>query len=149
MAGSTCGWTATSTAQWISVTAGATGMGNGSVSYSVAANTGGARSGTVTIAGQTFTVNQAAGTQSCSYLVAPANQQIDASGGVATVTVTATAGCAWTATSSAPTWLIITVGASGSGNGTVTAMVATNPGPQRTGTITVAGQTATIQQRAN
>ena len=146
---STCAWTATSTAQWISVTAGATGMGNGSVSYSVAANTGVARSGTVTIAGQTFTVNQAAGTPSCMYSVAPSNQQIDASGGVATVTVTATAGCAWTASSSAPAWLIITGGASGSGNGTVTAVVATNPGGQRTGTITVAGQIATIQQRAN
>ena len=147
-AGSTCAWTATSTAQWISVTAGATGMGNGSVSYSVAANTGGTRSGTVTIAGQTFTVNQAAGTQSCSYSVAPANQQIDASGGVASVTVTATAGCAWTTTSSA-NWILITTGASGSGNGTVTAVVATNPGAQRTGTISVGGQTATIQQRAN
>jgi hypothetical protein len=145
---STCAWTATSTASWISVTAGATGMGNGSVSYSVAANTGGARSGTVTIAGQTFTVNQAAGAPSCSYLVGPNNQQIDASGGVATVTVTATAGCAWTATSGV-TWIIITGGASGSGNGTVTAVVATNTGGQRTGTLTVAGQPVTIQQKAN
>jgi hypothetical protein len=123
-------------------------MGNGSVSYSVAANTGGARSGTVTIAGQTFTVNQAAGAPSCSYLVGPNNQQIDASGGVATVTVTATAGCAWTATSGV-TWIIITGGASGSGNGTVTAVVATNTGGQRTGTLTVAGQPVTIQQKAN
>lgn len=53
-----CGWTATSNSNFISITAGATGTGPGSVSYSVAANSGAGRSGTLTIAGQTFTVNQ-------------------------------------------------------------------------------------------
>jgi len=57
-AGSGCGWTATSNAAWISVTSGASGNGNGTVNYSVALNTGAARSGTITIAGQTFTVTQ-------------------------------------------------------------------------------------------
>jgi hypothetical protein len=42
------------------VTAGASGTGNGTVSFTVAANTGAARSGTLTIGGQTFTVTQAA-----------------------------------------------------------------------------------------
>ncbi|MFN0113011.1 MAG: reprolysin-like metallopeptidase [Blastocatellia bacterium] len=54
-----CAWIATSNAAWITVTSGASGTGNGTVNYSVAANTGAARSGTITIAGQTFTVNQA------------------------------------------------------------------------------------------
>jgi uncharacterized protein (TIGR03437 family) len=58
MAGSGCGWTATSNAAWISVTSGASGNGNGTVNYSVAVNSGAARSGTITIAGQTFTVTQ-------------------------------------------------------------------------------------------
>jgi uncharacterized protein (TIGR03437 family) len=54
-------WTATSAVSWIAVTSGNSGSGNGTVSYSVAANTGsGSRSGTLMIAGQTFTVNQAA-----------------------------------------------------------------------------------------
>ena len=56
-----CAWTASvnGSAPWISITA-ATGSGNGIVSYSVAANTtGGSRSGVMTIAGQSFTVNQA------------------------------------------------------------------------------------------
>ncbi len=57
-AGSGCGWTATSNAAWITVTSGASGNGNGTVSYSVAVNTGAARSGAITIAGQTFTVTQ-------------------------------------------------------------------------------------------
>ena len=42
-------------------TAGASGSGNGTVSYSVAKNSGAARSGTLTIAGQTFKVNQRRG----------------------------------------------------------------------------------------
>jgi hypothetical protein len=48
---------------WISVTGGANGSGNGTVSFSVAANAGAARSGTLTIAGQTYTVNQGAAGQ--------------------------------------------------------------------------------------
>jgi hypothetical protein len=59
--GGTCAWTAISNApSWITITAGASGTGTGSVSFTVAANTGAARTGTMTIAGQTFTVTQAA-----------------------------------------------------------------------------------------
>jgi Zn-dependent metalloprotease len=55
-----CSWTAASNATFITVTAGASGTGNGTVSYSVANNTGtSSRTGTLTIAGQTFTVTQA------------------------------------------------------------------------------------------
>lgn len=54
-----CGWTAVSNDPWISVTSGASGSGGGSVGYSVAANAStSARAGSITIAGQTFTVNQ-------------------------------------------------------------------------------------------
>ena len=37
---------------------GGSGSGNWSAGFSVAANTGAARSGTITVAGQTFTVSQ-------------------------------------------------------------------------------------------
>ncbi|MGH7185935.1 MAG: immunoglobulin domain-containing protein, partial [Pseudomonadota bacterium] len=53
-----CAWTATGNDAWIAITAGATGSGNGSVSFSVAANAGALRTGTITIAGQAFTVTQ-------------------------------------------------------------------------------------------
>ena len=56
-----CAWTAASNAAWITVTGGAAGNGNGTVNYTVAANIGAARTGTMTIAGQTFTVTQDAG----------------------------------------------------------------------------------------
>jgi Zn-dependent metalloprotease len=59
-AGAGCAWTAVSNAAFITITSGASGSGNGTVNYSVASNTGtSSRTGTLTIAGQTFTVTQA------------------------------------------------------------------------------------------
>jgi hypothetical protein len=54
-----CGWTASSNAAWLSITSGGSGSGNGTVSYSVAANASSQRSANLTIAGQTVTVTQA------------------------------------------------------------------------------------------
>jgi hypothetical protein len=54
--GAGCAWTAASDESWIVITAGATGSGPGTVSIEVAA--GKKRNGTLTIAGQTFTVRQ-------------------------------------------------------------------------------------------
>jgi len=51
-------WTAQSNAIWITITAGTSGTGSGAVTFSVQANTGAARTGTITIAGQTFTITQ-------------------------------------------------------------------------------------------
>jgi hypothetical protein len=62
-AASGCAWQATSNANWISITGSASGNGAGSVNYSVQANSGSARNGALTIAGQTFTVNQAGANQ--------------------------------------------------------------------------------------
>ncbi|MBS1789332.1 MAG: pre-peptidase C-terminal domain-containing protein [Acidobacteria bacterium] len=58
--GNTCGgWTATSNANWITIISGTSGNGNGTVNYSVTAYTGNIpRTGTLTIASQTFTVTQ-------------------------------------------------------------------------------------------
>ncbi|MFA7281196.1 MAG: M12 family metallo-peptidase [Sterolibacterium sp.] len=54
-----CAWTATANATWITITSGASGNGSGMVTYTVATNNGTtARSGTLTIAGQTLTVTQ-------------------------------------------------------------------------------------------
>jgi Zn-dependent metalloprotease len=59
-AGAGCAWTAVSNATFITITSGSSGSGNGTVNYSVAANGGtSSRNGTMTIAGQTFTVTQA------------------------------------------------------------------------------------------
>jgi len=61
-AGSGCAWTTSSSVSWVSITSGASGSGNGTVGYTVAANTSTtSRSGTLSIAGQIFAVNQQAG----------------------------------------------------------------------------------------
>ena len=69
-AGTGCAWTAVSNATFITITSGSSGSGNGSVGYSVAANTGSSsRNGTMTIAGQTFTVTQAGTGGGCAQLI--------------------------------------------------------------------------------
>jgi YVTN family beta-propeller protein len=55
-----CAWTASSNVEWITITSGSSGSGNGTVAYAVAANpSGSSRIGTLTIARRTFTVTQA------------------------------------------------------------------------------------------
>lgn len=141
-----CSWSASANADWLQITSGASGTGNGTVGFSAAANaTSTTRIGTLTIAGQTFTVTQAAPPAPCTYSIAPAAQTIDASGGVTSVSVTAGAGCAWTAVSGAD-WLAVSPPASGTGNGTVSIVVARNPGASRVGTVTIVDQTFTVTQ---
>ena len=58
--GSGCAWTAVSNTSWIAVSSGASGSGNGSVGYSATANSATtSRTGSITIAGKTFSVTQA------------------------------------------------------------------------------------------
>ena len=145
-AASGCNWVATANDSWITVTSGSSGSGNGTVTYSISANTNTAqRVGTITIAGQIHTVIQN-GIVPCSYSIAPTALSYSASAGTGTVNVTTTSGCSWTS-STTDSWITITSGSSGSGNGTVTYSVSANSGSsQRTGSITIAGQTHTVVQ---
>jgi hypothetical protein len=144
-AGSGCAWTATSGAAWVTITSGASGNGNGTVGFSVQQNSGAQRTATLTIAGLSYTITQSPA--ACSYTVSPASVQVGASGTTSSFNVLAGTGCTWSAASGA-SWLTITSGASGSGNGAVAYSIATNSGNARAGTITVAGQTHTVNQAA-
>jgi hypothetical protein len=147
-AGTGCTWSASSNASWITLTGATSGTGNGTVPYSVAPNgTSSQRNGTVAIAGQTFTVTQAA--MSCTYSLTPTSRSMTAAGGTNTTNVTAPTGCAWTAVSSATSWLTVTDGASGSGNGVVTFNATANQtSTPRAGSISIGGQTFTVNQAA-
>ncbi|HLJ45987.1 MAG TPA: BACON domain-containing carbohydrate-binding protein [Bryobacteraceae bacterium] len=141
-------WTAVSNVPFISITAGASGTGNGSVSYSVTANNSvNPRTGTLTIAGQTFTITQAGAM--ATFTLGATSASATAAGGTGSVTVTATpADATWTAVSNVP-WIIISSGANGTGNGTVNYTAAANSTTaQRVGTLTIAGQIFTITQAA-
>ena len=129
---------------WITVTGGSPGTGNGTVTYSVTANTStNPRTGTLTIAGQTVTVTQAG---ACGFTLTPTTQNVMAAGGTQTATVTTISGCAWTAVSNV-NWISITSIGSGTDTGPTNYSVAANPTTNpRTGTLTIAGRTVTINQ---
>ena len=59
-ANAACSWTAVSNNSFITITSGSSGTGNGTVNYTVASNSASTgRTGTMTIANRTFTINQA------------------------------------------------------------------------------------------
>jgi subtilisin family serine protease len=139
-----CSWTAVSNhASWLHVTSGDSGTGSGTVGYSVEQNEGPVRTGTLTVAGQTFTVEQAAGGE-CTYAIDPVNAAFDLLGGQGSVAVSATPGCSWTAVSQA-SWIRVRSGQSGVGNGAVTYDVVRSR-TSRTGTVTIAEETFTVNQ---
>ena len=230
--GSNCAWTAAALPSWISITSANSGTGNGTITFTVAANPGLPRTSSISVSGSSFDVTQSG---SCALTLSPTglpggiigtayNQTLTASGGVApynfqlnnsttlppglslstggvisgtptvgsagnytfivaavdtngcvgsrthtlniatcavtslsptsqsapgaggsfTFTVTA-AGCAWTTLSHA-SWLTVTSNASGTGNLVVGYSVGANPGPARTGVITVNNQTFTVNE---
>jgi hypothetical protein len=97
----------------------------------------------MSIAGQLFTVTQAAST-SCAFTISPAARTSPATGESFAVAVSGGA-CGWTATSGA-IWIGISP-AGGTGNGTVNVTVGANSlQASRTGTVTIAGQTLTVTQ---
>ena len=143
--GSSCAWTATSNASWITVNS-APAQGLGQVQFTVAPNTSpGVRTGTMLVAGQTVTFTQ--GASGCTYTVSPLSVSVTSIGISSALQVTTGSSCSWTATSNA-SWITVT-SAPPSGLGQVQYTVAANTGATtRTGTMLVAGQTVTFTQAA-
>lgn len=87
-------------------------------------------------------------TATCGVTLASSSLSIASSGGYASVAVTATPDCIYAATTNQP-WISLASGAYGSGKGTLQWIVRPNAQLQsRGGTITINGQTFTIQQSA-
>jgi subtilisin-like proprotein convertase family protein len=147
-AGTGCGWTAVSNAGFLTVTNGASGTGNGTVMYTVATNAGApnvsnaARAGSITIAGQTFQVNQTG----CTFAIAPTSTTHGSGAGSGGVNVTTPSVCQWTV-SNLPAWATTSAGGSGTGSGAWQYTVAANgTGTLRSQTVSVAGLTFTLNQ---
>lgn len=86
----------------------------------------------------------------CNYSISPTNITSNSLGGNGSIFVSTTAGCAWTAISNNTSWLNVTSGGSGSGNGLVNYSFDSNPNNTlRTGTLTIAGLTFTVNQEGN
>lgn len=146
--GGTCPWIVQSPGPFISTVGPTSGVGDGTVSVFIAPNPGpGARSDTVIVAGHLVTLSQPAPVVTCMFDISPMQITIFSSGGTPQIAVTNTQGvnCPWTAVSN-DLWITITSGSSGQGGGNVRISVAPNPGPPRTGTLTIAGKTVTISQ---
>ena len=140
-----CTWTGSSDAAFAQVTAGATGIGSGMVTYQVAVNPAATtRTATLTIAGHAFTLTQAGAT--CTSSLDPASASFLSAGGNGSVTVTTPAGCPVTAVSNAPFLQVTSVGSAPSA--VVAYSVAPNPPPGsgRSGMLTIEGQTFTVTQ---
>ena len=147
--GAGCGWTAITTDPWISITSGS-GFGNGTVQYSVAANTGAARTGSISVSGTggglSISIAQAASGECAITGISPTSASASAAGGPGSFAVTVSnATCTWSA-STGDAWITLTTG-SGTGDGTVAYTVAGNTSTDaRTGTITVGGFAFTVTQ---
>ena len=143
-----CSWTAQSNASWISITSGAGGSGSGSVGFSVAPNTGLARTGSLTVASTTVTVTQVRDPATCRYTLNPGGASLSYTATSVSMSVSTDSDCAWT-TQSNSSWISITSGTSGAGNGAITFAVAQNNGLSRLGGVTVGLSTATVAQARN
>ena len=139
-----CGWTAASNAGFITVTSGTSGSGSGVVGFAVATNTGALRSGTLTIAGQTYTVNQNAGTAGSLAINTPPVLAPGNVGSSYSVTLSATGGrppYVWSLSGSLPPGL--TLNAS---QGLITG-TPTSPGTYNGFSLTVTDNAGAVQSQ--
>ncbi|MGB8508067.1 MAG: PQQ-dependent sugar dehydrogenase [Pyrinomonadaceae bacterium] len=144
---SNCRWTAQSNDGWISLTQIGTRQRGEYVKYEVKENTTtSARSGAISVAGRLFVINQAG--ISCAVTLSDADASFAAAGGAGKFGVSSAAVCTWSAVANA-NWIHV-ISSTGSGEGVVRYSVDANTGGvARSGTITVDGQTFTVQQGAS
>jgi hypothetical protein len=90
-----CDWSAASSVVWIGVATGNSGTGSGRVGFSVAENSGAARSATLRVAGRDVLVHQRAA--SCSYSVTPPFISVSSKKRTRTIDVTTQVRCSVTA----------------------------------------------------
>jgi hypothetical protein len=112
------------------------------VGITMAANTGPARTGALTVAGRTITIAQASG---CSVTINPTTFTAPASGAAGAITVSTASGCQWSAASGS-SWITVSTASTGTGPDRVEFAVAANTGPERAGSLTVGGRTFTVTQ---
>lgn len=136
-------WTAKSNVSWVSL--GTTvGLGVGSVSYTVSSNPNvTTRSGTITVAGQTFSISQTG----VDVTISPTSLRKEPGADVVLLTITALNTTSWTVKPNV-SWISVVSGGSGSGGGSATLALAANPSwLERTGTVTVGSKTLTVKQK--
>jgi hypothetical protein len=135
----TCPWTVT-VPSFVTLTSGATGTGNGSFTFSVAANNDIARSGSGVVNGNgaasSFNLSQAA--SACAgWSISPSVSNFAAGASSGSFSVSAAASCSWSL-GALPSWMTAT-GTTGVGNGIISYTVAANTGAARSATASMTG----------
>lgn len=135
-------WSATPNVEWLSVTP-TSGWSVGSVTYTVAPYNGVvSRSGSITIAGQTFNVTQTG----VDVNIEPKVTKLAPEADIIQITVTALAGTKWVVTP-ATSWISILDKEQGYGDYVLTLAVNANPSfARRTGTVAIGTATLTVIQ---
>ena len=138
-----CPWSVQNTLPWLAVSP-ASGSGTSPIVLRPQANTvATARSGTITVNGQTLTVSQAG--LACTYTANPPSLTLTANAQNAQIALASATGCNWTAQGSAP-WFAVLPG-TGTSSATLTLSIAANAtSASRTGSITVGGLSIPIVQ---
>ena len=145
--GPACMWSVDNTNDWISILSTTNNIGDGNVTYAVDANRDTvARTGLVTIASQTFTINQDAGP--CIYKISPTTRSHGSGMASNTVSITASNNCPWEVANTNG-WISIASATSGVGPATISYVLDANLSlHNRTGTVVIADQVLTITQDA-
>lgn len=138
-----CDWQATSNNSWITANGG--GTGNGTVNFSVAANTASqGRAGTITVGNRTFSVTQNG--LSCSYSISPLQPEYPAFGGQFSITINASSSLCPTDVTTNDNWITI-LNPNGTGTRVLNYVLATNNIPNaRNGTFFIGGSQFGILQ---
>ena len=147
-------WTAAATVEWITISDGTSGAGNGNIKYIVMANSLlTERTGQIKV---TLTPGSAGGTALTAVhtvtqgvidpVVSPTEVSFGAAGGNAKVQLTVADNTQWTAKSNNG-WLKVTSATSSAGSATVAFDAAANPSTEpRSGSLEIAGKTVTVTQ---
>lgn len=139
-----CSWQASANCNWVHVT-NTTGTGGATINFTVDENTTtNSRTCSITVNGQTFTVNQTAAS-SCSYTFNPTTQNNPVQGGANSFYLTTGASCTWSGNVSC-NWVHLT-NLSGTGSGSINYTVDQNTfSTSRTCFIVINSQSFTVTQ---
>jgi len=142
-----CAWAVVNTNSWVTIVSGASGVGNGEVTYSIPGNSSPiARAGTILIGGEAFTISQLGVV--CTYSIAPTNHDKCFGSTTGSVQVSTPSSCNWTIVNTND-WILITSGMAGVGSDKVFyTVLGNNALTPRIGTVLIAGQPFVINQSA-
>lgn len=142
-----CAWQVVNTNSWISITAGASGISTGTVSYAITDNrVTGRRIGNIFVGDQKFVVNQW-GTN-CELVLSATSRTHTENSETGSVSVTTASGCPWRVENT-NAWITLTTTNYGTNTGSFGYLVAPNPSLiPRTASMFVNGQPFTVTQTA-